>query len=268
MKTPSNRCNVGLAVVAVALMLASSPAQAQNRDPHTAEWYVDFETLNQSLGQWYLAGYRQYDRFDGGTFVWGLEGGYRGPEGGSALGHAALYKDWGNHLTTYTALSGGTGSIWYPRFRFDHDFNFKVGKKGRLVLIGGYTDITYRGPYRDRILAAGFSLDMDKVLIGWRHSWNTSTPGNIPSQGDLYMLGLGTEGRSRFVFTYGRGSQAYLGDILILPTEVRNPSDTFQVEYRTWTSPSSGFYIMGQAINLRNGGYSMSGGQFGVFKDF
>lgn len=262
-----------LLLAMVFTVLLCWPAYGQNQDPHTEEWYTDLENVTRGtpgtsgIGNWYSLGHNQYDRFDGGTFFWNLEGTSRPAEGASFFAQTGVFKDWNDRVYTYTSLATSTNSQWYPKFRFDQDVNVKFGKKRNVVVTVGYTDISYHGPYRDQVLAAGLTLYLGHVSVQYRHSWNTSTPGNVPSQGDIFTLGLGSDRHSRLDLTYGTGAQAYLGNYLVLPQLIRQPTQTYQAHFRTWLTPSSGYFVTGQIVNVR-GGYVMTGGQIGIFRDF
>lgn len=234
---------------------------------HTYEIYTGFDGLTAGLGQWESLGYNQYDRFKDGTLVWGFETTNRSTEGVSVLGTVALYKDWEKWLYTYTDMSSSTNSQFFPRFRFDNDFNFKLGKAKNVVLTAGYTDIYYHGIPHDTLLAAGLTIYMNKVTLQYRHGWNTSDPGSIPSQSDLFSIGLGTEGKSHIDLTYTTGAQAYLGNFLVLPQTVRQNAESFRVNFRTWTGPDKGWFIMPQFVDVHHA-YEQIGFQAGYFHKF
>ena len=239
--------------------------------PRTEEFYLEYDSLTQRQGEWTALGYNRYQKFDTGTWFVQLQGTNRSGngEGASVLGVAGAYKDWNPWFFTYTAVSTSTNSQWTPRFRVDQDFNFKVGPKRSTVLTAGLTNIWYhQDPRQDFIYSGGITQYFGQFNVEFRHFWNTSNPGNVGSQSNSVAVGYDNEGDMRASVTYGWGREAYLGSLVVsLPPTVSQRSSSWMFTYRKWTSPTAGFFVTGQWINVAPG-YALSGGQAGYFHNF
>ena len=108
------------------------------------EGNYEYLSPHNTYGSWKSGFLRLYHKPVQG-FTYFLEGGVfsRKHEGDAVLGVLGAYKDWSPWLYTYTSFSAGSNSTYLPKYRLDHEFNFKVGEKRNIVPSIGFTSAKY-----------------------------------------------------------------------------------------------------------------------------
>lgn len=188
-------------------------------------------------------------------------------EGQAGLIWGGAYKDWSEWLYTYTSLSFGSQSSYLPKYRFDNEFNFKVGEKKSLVPSLGFSYIKYHDVHKDSVLSLGFTYYQDWWNFSYRHFINKSGPGNVSSSSDFISLGIGKEKKHWTYFDFSFGKQAYLATYLANPQEVRQSSIYAAVKHRHWIKENFGIFGDVSYFKLR-GGYEKYGFGLGFFREF
>jgi YaiO family outer membrane protein len=203
---------------------------------------------------------------DGFTFF--MKGNYynRMEESASA-GTAGAYIDWGDSLYTYSSVSAGRRSVYLPRFRFDHDFNFKFGDKKNIVLTAGITHIDYFTSHEDLILSGGPTLYLNPVILQYRLFHNQSSPGSVVSYSHLLSIGYGEEHWQWTYLVFSFGKQAYLATTFTSPEEINKNSFDVTLRHRHWLNPSYGVFGDVSYFKLEDG-YDKAGICMGLFYEF
>lgn len=92
-------------------------------------------TPNQDYGSWKTLSLGFYRKEKENLTCFMQLGAFSRKQGDSALKTVGAYKDRLENLYIYTAVSAGANSEYLPKFRFDHDFNIKLGAEKRIVWI-------------------------------------------------------------------------------------------------------------------------------------
>ncbi len=188
-------------------------------------------------------------------------------EGEAALLWGGAYKDWTDWLYTYSSFSFGTKSVYIPKYRLDHEFNFKIGERRNLVPSLGLSYIKYHDVHKDLVIGLGFTYYQEGWNFTYRHFINRSEPGNVVSSSDLLSLGIGREKHHWTYLDFSFGKQAYLATYLANPQEVRQNSLYVAIKHRHWITNDLGIFGDVSYFKLK-GGYEKYGIGFGFFKEF
>lgn len=183
------------------------------------------------------------------------------------LGLGGFAKDWSKSFYTYTVVAHGTKSTYMPKFRFDHDFNFKLLKKRNLVLTLGVTYIDYHVDHRDFVLNSGLTLYLPKWVMEYRLFRNRSDPGGIVSYTHLASINYGQEKKSWTSLSFSEGSQAYLATFVLTPEEIRQSAISISFKHRRWLKKDMGVFIDLNYVKLKNA-WTKYGIFFGLFIEF
>lgn len=223
---------------------------------------------NATYGSWKSGFLRLYHR-PFSHFTYFLEGGVfsRKHEGDALLGVFGAYKDWSEWLYTYSSLSFGSNSSYLPKYRLDHEFNFKVGPKKNIVPSLGFTYIKYHDIHKDYIVYPGITYYGRGFVITYKHFINRSDPGSVSSSSELLSLGIGQEGKSWTYLDISYGKQAYLATYLASPQEVRQKAFYISLSHRHWIKKDLGLFGSLNYLKLKDG-YEKYGFQGGIFKEF
>jgi len=178
-----------------------------------------------------------------------------------------IYKDWKSWLYTYTAVAAGTNSEYLPQFRFDHDFNFKFGKKRNYVFTVGGTYVDYHVNHRDVVLSAGLTGYFDKWILGYRVFRNISYPDSVGSYSNLFEVTYGREGNHWTSLLFSFGNQAYASTELISPEKVDQTLVELRLKHQHWIGKNWGLFGEGRFFRLSDE-YKKYGLTLGVFLDF
>ncbi|WP_297454911.1 YaiO family outer membrane beta-barrel protein [Persephonella sp.] len=188
-------------------------------------------------------------------------------EGSAALGVLGTYKDWTDWLYTYSSISFGTNSEYLPKYRLDHEFNFKLGPEQQYVLTAAGTYIKYWDVHKDIVLSLGGSIYYGKFIGTFRYFHNISKPGDVRSTSYLISLEYGAEKNQWTYLNVSWGKQAYLATNLSNPEEVRENSTIIGIGHRHWLNNTFGLIGELEYMRLEDSynKYRISGG---VFIDF
>ncbi len=221
-----------------------------------------------TYGSWKSGFLRLYHR-PFSDFTYFLEGSVfsRKHEGDATLGVIGAYKDWSPWLYTYSSLSFGSNSPYLPKYRLDHEFNFKVGEQKNIVPSLGFTYIKYHDVHKDYIVYPGITYYGRDFVITYKHFFNRSDPGSVSSSSDLISLGIGQEGKSWTYLDISYGKQAYLATYLANPQEVRQNAFYVALSHRHWIRKDMGLFGSISYFKLSKG-YEKYGLSAGLFKDF
>jgi YaiO family outer membrane protein len=224
-------------------------------DPRNA--YGDWHTLNLAL-------YTEVSP----TFTYFVEGAlFNRNEDNGIAGTVGAYKYWSSWLDTYSALSIGSNSEYWHRFRADHDFNFKVGTEKFCVLTAGATYINYSTDRYDFIVSGGPKFYfLDKWVFEYRLFYNISYPGAINSFSHLISLGYGQDYQHWTYLNVSFGKEAYLENS---PDPERAYNDSLEValKHRHWLGKHYGVFGEVSYFKLKNE-YDKYGVTCGVFYEF
>ena len=181
---------------------------------------LGYDYLSDHYGNWENSRLMYLRR--GLTFVYFFElGTFFRKEGNGVQLVGGIYKDWNLWLYTYTAAAAGTNSDYLPHYRFDHDFNFKFGKKRNYVFTVGGTYVDYHVNHRDLILSAGLAGYFNKWILEYRIFRKLSNPGNVVSFSNTFGVTYGSEGTHWRSLLFSFGNQAYYSTELASPEKVR-----------------------------------------------
>lgn len=234
---------------------------------------VEAHLLHESLNPHYIYGswtniFLSYYASPQRGLTWFVQlGGFSRNVGDAFLGVGGAYKDWGERLYTYTALTAGSDSAYLPKVRFDNDFNFKFGDKRNIVWTLGVTYVNYHNAHKDMILSSGITLYFPSLVTTYRIFRNKSDPGSVISFSHLIDVAYGREGWQWTNLTFSFGNQAYLADYLAKPEEVDQDSLYLVLKHRRWIK--KGWGILGDISYFKlEDGYKKLGLSIGFFKEF
>lgn len=236
---------------------------------HRIEASFSFEDLSQSsiYGDWttcnislYVMPSSDFTYFAQGSF-------YDRLESDGATGTVGAYKDWKKFLYTFSAITAGSHSSYLPEFRFDHDFNFKLGPNQNFVITIGGSYIDYFTGHSDLIISGGPTYYWNKWILQYRLFYNESNPGSIGSYSQLISLGYGAEGSHWTWLTFHIGRQAYLATYLAEPFLVNRDSFNATFKHRHWIGKHYGIFGDASYFKLEDG-YNKFGFSCGVFYEF
>ncbi len=222
-------------------------------DPYST--YGEWNSIDLML---YGNGGRYWTPFIGGSIM------DRKVEGSATLGVIGSYKDWTQWLYTYSALSFGTNSEYLPKYRLDHEFNFKLGAEKQYVVSVSGTYMKYWNVHKDIVLSLGGSIYRGKFVGIFRYFHNISKPGNIHSTSYLISLEYGAEKDHWTYINFSWGKQAYLATYLSNPEEIRQNATIIGIGHRHWLN--NNFGLIGELEYMRledsYNKYKISGGFF------
>lgn len=246
-----------------------SPEEQPEQRSQRVEAYLLYESLDPSdiYGSWTNILLSYYASAQKGLTWFFQLGGFSRNVGDALLGVGGAYKDWGDRLYTYTALAAGSDSAYLPKFRFDNDFNFKIGNKRNIIWTLGLTYVNYHNAHKDLILSSGITLYFQSLITTYRIFRNKSDPGSITSFSHLIDLAYGKEGSQWTNLTFSFGNQAYLADYLTKPEEVNQDSVYLVLKHRRWVKNGWGILTDISYFNLEEG-YKKFGLSLGFFKTF
>ncbi len=254
---------------AASFFVSSARSEETQGKPRRIEANFSFEYLrpHDTYGNWITGNVAFYSK-QSSDFTYFVQGSFYNRNEGNDLGAAVgAYKDWASFLYTYSAITAGTDSTYLPKFRADHDFNFKIGPNKNIVLTSGVTFIDYHNDHRDLIVSGGPTVYLDKWILQYRLFYNNSNPGSVNSFSHLVSIGYGEE---RWQWTYlnvSFGKQAYLATQLATPEAVNNDSLYISLQHRHWLGKYYG--ILGGASYFKlEDGYEKFGVYLGVFYEF
>ena len=237
--------------------------------PHRIEASVSYEYLSphETYGDWNAANIAFYSKVSP-TFTYFIEGSVANRlEGNGAAGTVGAYKDWTSFLYTYTAVSAGTYTPYLPKFRIDHDFNFKLGANKNYVLTAGITYIDYFTDHRDFIVSGGPTFYWNRWVLQYRLFHNESNPGSVESYSHLISVGYGEDGWQWTYLNVSFGKQAYLATSLDTPEAVNNDSLNITLQHRHWLGKHYGIFGEASYFKLEEG-YEKYGINCGIFYEF
>ncbi len=235
---------------------------------HRFEASYSYDYLDhQEYGDWHKLRLALYTDISP-TFTYFVETGlFSRKEGEGILGTVGIYKHWSNLLYTYSALSAGSNRDYLHRFRADHDFNFRVGKKSNYVLTAGTTYVNYSDSRYDIIVSGGVTLYLERWLFHYRLFYNHSNPGSMGSYSHLVNIGYGQEYRRWTYLNVSWGRQAYVENALADPERINEDSLNVALQHRHWLGKHHGFFSDVSYFNLKNE-YDKYSITFGVFYNF
>ncbi|WP_456392944.1 YaiO family outer membrane beta-barrel protein [Persephonella sp.] len=250
------------------LVLVFSQVYAFNLERVDVLYSYEYLTPNSTYGTWNSIEVMSYWKwgqnttpFLGGTIT------DRSKEGGAFLSTLGAYRDWSEFLYTYSAVSFGSNSTYYPQYRLDHDFNFKVGRERNIVLTIGGSYIKYWDVHKDKVFSLGGTVYSGKFVGSLRYFYNISDPGNVTSSSYLVSVGYGAEKESWTYLDVYLGKQAYLATYLYQPEQVNQNAYIIELNHRQWVRNDAGFIVIVGYMKLEDGyeKYRISGG---FFKEF
>jgi YaiO family outer membrane protein len=210
----------------------------------------------------------KYYRYQEPTFNFFFQGGMVKREGkNDYIGLFGFAKDWNPNLYTYTVVAKGTVSTYLPNARFDHDFNFKVGKKRNVLLTLGVTYIKYYVPAEDFIISSGLTWYLGHWVSAYRLFWNHKKPGNIRSFSHLASLEYSIDKAHSTALSVSWGSQAYLALYVLLPEQIRQSAFNINLLHRQWITRGIGCFGQVGYLDLKDTyrKYLLTGGIFFEF---
>jgi YaiO family outer membrane protein len=265
------RLIVFLIAVAVITHIAVCNTRAEDPPEKTKRIEVSysFENLqpHSIYGNWNTGNFAFYDKRSP-DFTYFLQSSvHNRDEGNGVTGTIGAYKDWTNYLYTYSSVTAGSHSVYLPKFRGDHDFNFKVGPNKNVVLTAGITYIDYFDVHRDLILSGGPTLYLDKWVLQYRLFHNESNPGSVKSYSHLISVGYGQEGWQWTYLDFSFGKQAYMATSLATPEAVNQNSHNVSLKHRHWLGKDYGIFGDVSYFKLQDG-YKKYGLTCGFFYEF
>ena len=185
-------------------------------------------------------------------------------DGLGAIGSIGAWLDIAEPLYTYTALSMGSESVHNPLFRFDHEFNFKLGQARRFVATAGVTIVRYHDDHYDLMPFPGLTVYLDNWVLGYRLQINISNPGEVISLSHRGWVEFGREGHHVTTLTGLFGKAAYLDVDPAGRSEVSNQSFYAALRHTNWIGDSWGLYGEVNFLTLSDQ-YQKVGGILGAF---
>ncbi len=257
----------------LSVLVISTPKDLFGQDEsvkrHRLEANFSYEYLspNGVYGSWNTLSLGFYDKPREDLTYFLQLGAFSRKEGEALLGTIGAYKDWGDRLYTYSALSAGTRSDYLPQIRIDHDFNIKFGAIKNIVWTAGASYLRYFDVHKDIILSTGITLYLDRWIWKYRLFRNESDPGSIVSYSQLISAGYGREGWQWTYLDFSFGKQAYLATYLASPEEVRQNSLYTSLKHRHWIGKDYGIFGDLSYLKLKEG-YDKYGLSLGIFREF
>jgi YaiO family outer membrane protein len=207
------------------------------------QYIYEYLSPHDVYGAW-ESYYIKYYRYEKPTFNFFIHGGMVKRDGkNDYIGLLGFAKDWSPHLYTYTVVAKGTVSTYLPNGRFDHDFNFKLGRKANILWTIGVTYIKYYVPAEDFIVSSGLTWYLERWVLGYRFFWNHKYPGDITSFTHLGSIEYGIDKSHWTAFSFSWGSQAYLALYVLTPEEIRQNALNIQLDHRQWISRGFGCFV-------------------------
>jgi YaiO family outer membrane protein len=163
-------------------------------------------------------------------------------ESNGVVGTIAAWKDWSTKLYTFTAFAKGTRCTYLPRFRFDHDFYFKIGCENQFVIPFGFTYFKYFSVNRDIICSTGLQYYTGRWIFGYRLFFHNSHPGNHNALSHKINITYGQEGYSWTYFDVYWGKEAFEATYVVNPSAVNRPSFGATLNHRHWLGCQWGAY--------------------------
>jgi YaiO family outer membrane protein len=256
-------------VVATHFAVCNTRAEEAPEKTKRIEVSYSFENLqpHSIYGNWNTGNFAFYDKRSP-DFTYFLQSSVHSRDDGNGVtGTVGAYKDWTDYLYTYSAITAGSHSTYLPKFRWDHDFNFKVGPNKNLVLTAGITYIDYFDVHRDLILSGGPTLYLDKWVLQYRLFHNESNPGSVESYSHLISAGYGKEGWQWTYLNISFGKQAYMATSLATPEAVNQNSLNVTLKHRHWLAKDYGIFGDVSYFKLQDG-YKKYGISSGFFYEF
>jgi YaiO family outer membrane protein len=260
---------LGMLTAAMALMASQRSARevddAETRNRIEISYVYDHLNPHADYGHWNNL-LLSYYRKESDTFTWFLQGALsdRVVEGEGSMASWGAYKDWSDSLYTYTQITAGSNCEYFPRFRIDHDFNFKFGERKQWVAIAGFAYIDSHDIHRDYILSPGLTYYAEKYNVTYRLFYNISDPGSETSFTHLLSIGYGREKEQWTYLDLSYGNQAYLSRDL---ESVDNDTIRVRLSHRHWLTPHSGVFGAVEYQDLKDS-YLRHSIQLGFFKEF
>ncbi|MBD3168313.1 MAG: YaiO family outer membrane beta-barrel protein [candidate division Zixibacteria bacterium] len=189
------------------------------------------------------------------------------------IGIATVNKDWQDWFYTYTAVATGSETDYLPKFRLDHEFNFKVEPTRRFVATVGVTYFKYHSDNEDIILSIGGTFYLPRWNFAYKFYRNRSNPGGVISYTHLVSVGYGEEYKQWTYLTLSFGDQAYLAIVVAPSQEVRQDVFRASLSHRRWFDnsilifPKWGIYGDISYYTIDDG-YDVYGFSAGLFADF
>jgi YaiO family outer membrane protein len=259
-----------MTILTLSILTGSDLMAQEIKDrPRRIEASFSFENLNphETYGDWNTGNLAFYNKVSP-DFTYFVQGSaFNRNEGNGGTGTIGAYKDWADFFYTYTAITAGTNSTYLPKFRADHDFNFKVGPNKMIVLTLGGTFIDYFNDHRDLIISGGPTLYLNRWVLQYRLFHNESNPGSIGSFSQLFSIGYGEEGLQWTYLNVSFGKQAYLATSLATTEAIDKNSLNIAVQHRHWLGKNYGIFGDTSYFKLQEG-YEKFGISLGVFYEF
>ena len=254
-------------IVFTTALLGITAINSYALSPKSFEVQYNYERLDpySEYGEWNSIDMMLYGK-EGETWTPFVGGSVidRKIEGSAALGVLGTYKDWTDWLYTYSSISFGTNSEYLPKYRLDHEFNFKLGPEQQYVLTAAGTYIKYWDVHKDIVLSLGGSIYYGKFIGTFRYFHNISKPGSVRSTSYLISLEYGAEKDQWTYLNVSWGKQAYLATNLSNPEEVRENSTIIGIGHRHWLNDTFGLIGELEYMRLEDSynKYRISGGFF------
>ena len=161
-------------------------------------------------------------------------------------------------------MSGATNVDYVPKFRIDHDFNFKLGEKKNWVWTLGFTYIDYFTPNTDTIYSTALTWYGQGIIAVYRFFYNISDPGGLSSTSHSFSIDQGYWYKYMNTLIVSWGNQAYMAMYLDNPSAVARDSWSVLLRHRRWLKEDRGFWVQMGALGIRDGynGFSFGLGWF------
>ena len=240
-------------------------APADEKKRNLVEFYGNREAITDGNGNWDSGGMRYTRIGDGYSAYFELNGYNRTKgDGGSQQIVGGLYKDWTDRIYTYTSMSKGTNVDYLPKFRADHDFNFKVDPEKKWVWTLGATYIDYYTPNSDTIYSTGVTHYRDGLVLSYRFFYNISDPGSLTSHSQSASVDQGYWYKYLNTLIYSWGNQAYMATYLDSPEAVQRKSKSILYRHRHWIRDDWGVWVQAGVLKV-DGAYDGKSGGAGLF---
>jgi len=253
---------IALAVLSVPVLLGAADFIPSSTLEETVAY--DYLTPADLYDDWVSGEFRYTSHFDPANTVLLAAGASFRDENFGWL-QAGLYHDWFPRFYTFTSVTTSSSDYWMGRWRFDNDFNFKLGSQKQFILALGQTAILYPNDKEDYILSAGLVWYREHLIIDYRHFFNRSDPGEVWSDTDRLSVGFGTMGKNWTTITGAYGNQAYMamGNQLSVDQDVISINLMEQI----WLKRNCGIKF-GVGYQKVEDGYEKYNASFGLFQQF
>ena len=248
-----------------------SPIILEEVKPTTDRFEVDYsyDTLspNNINGNWNTLMMTNYQKIEDGLTMLYQIGLFQRDSEDAGLASIGAYKNWTDTFYTFSQVTSGTSSEYLPSFRVDNDFNFKFGKDKNIVYVLGLTYTNAHDDHSDKIISTGLTYYAPMYNMSYRFFSNQSDPGKVVSYSHTFSAGYGKEKWQWIYLNLSFGNPAYLSTTSNDFKEVKQNAKNIQIDYRKWTSNSTGLYGSLGYFNLSDG-YKKNHLKIGYFAEY